>query len=179
MKTLYLLLYYGFAKYLPKSTTPVIGKFAKKIRQFLCRKIFRKCGKGLNVENKVYFGNGKDIEIGDNAGFGSNFKTHNRILKIGNEVMMGEDILFLGSGHNFDRLDVPMSRQGESQRTFLEIGNDVWIGARAIVLPNCSKIGNGAIIGAGSVVTKDIPDYAIVGGNPAKIIRYRNQKESL
>jgi maltose O-acetyltransferase len=175
MKTLYLLLYYGFAKYLPKSTVPVIGKLSKKIRQILCCNIFKKCGKGLNVENKVYFGNGKDIEIGENAGLGSNFTTHNRILKIGNEVMMGEDVLFLGSGHNFDRLDIPMSRQGESEKTLLEIGNDVWFGARVIVLPSCSKIGNGVIIGAGSVVTKDIPDFAVVGGNPAKIIKFRNQ----
>ena len=57
------------------------------------------------------------------------------------------------------------------------IGNDVWIGARSIVLDGV-KIGNGVIVAAGSVVVKDIPDYAIVGGVPAKIIKYRfNEKE--
>lgn len=55
------------------------------------------------------------------------------------------------------------------------IGNDVWIGVNAIVLDGV-KIGNGAIIAAGAVVTKDVPDYAIVGGVPAKIIRYRFSK---
>jgi len=58
----------------------------------------------------------------------------------------------------------------------IEIGNDVWIGANVIILDGI-KIGNGVIVGAGSVVTKDIPSYAIVGGNPAKIIRYRFSEE--
>ena len=52
------------------------------------------------------------------------------------------------------------------------IGNDVWIGKRVIIMPGV-KVGDGVIIGAGAVVTKDVPDFAIVGGVPAKIIRYR------
>ena len=175
LKKIYLILYYGFAKYLPKSTMLFIGKFAQKIRRFLCGKIFAKCGKYLVVENGVYFGNGKDIEVGDYVGFGSNFKTLNRILRVGNELMMGEDVLFLGGSHNHNRLDIPMGKQGGGEKTPLEICDDVWIGARAIVLPGCKKIGTGVIIGAGSVVTKDIPDYAVVGGNPAKILKFRKE----
>ena len=53
------------------------------------------------------------------------------------------------------------------------IGNDVWIGARAIILPGCKRIGAHSIIGAGAVVTKDVPDYAIVGGNPARVLKMR------
>jgi len=174
MRTLFLFLYYATAKYLPKSTTPIIGKLAKKIRRVLCKRIFLCCGNELNVENNVYFGNGKDIEVGDFVGFGSNFKTLNRKLKIGNELMMGEDVLFLGGNHKHDCLDIPMGKQGIEGKTLLEIKDNVWIGARAIVLPGCKKIGTGVIIGAGAVVTRDIPDYAIVGGNPARVIRYRN-----
>jgi maltose O-acetyltransferase len=88
--------------------------------------------------------------------------------------MMGEDVLFQGGNHSFERTDIPMGHQGGSTKTELAIANDVWIGARVIVLPGCKKIGSGVIIGAGSVVTKDIPDYSIVGGNPAKVIRFRN-----
>lgn len=59
-----------------------------------------------------------------------------------------------------------------------EIGNDVWIGSNAVVMGGV-KIGDGAIIGAGTIVTKDVPSYAIVVGNPAKIIRYRFKPEEI
>ena len=55
----------------------------------------------------------------------------------------------------------------------IEIGNDVWIGANSVIMPEVNKIGDGAIIGAGAVVNKDIPPYAIVLGNPGRIIKYR------
>ena len=59
------------------------------------------------------------------------------------------------------------------EQKHLTIGNDVWVGANVVILPGCEKIGDGACIGAGSIVTKDVPPYAIVAGNPAKLIRYR------
>ena len=64
-----------------------------------------------------------------------------------------------------------MGSQG-SRVAKVVIGNDVWIGMRSIIMPGV-KIGNGVVIGSGAVVTKDIPDYAVVGGVPAKIIRFR------
>jgi virginiamycin A acetyltransferase len=59
------------------------------------------------------------------------------------------------------------------ENTQLSIGNDVWIGRNAIILPFVENIGNGAVIGAGSVVNKNVPPYAIVLGNPARIVKYR------
>ncbi|EES72684.1 MULTISPECIES: CatB-related O-acetyltransferase [Paenibacillus] len=68
-------------------------------------------------------------------------------------------------------------RDEVSQNNSIEIGNDVWIGMGVIILPGV-KIGNGAIVAAGAVVSKDVPDYAVVGGVPAKVIKYRfNEKE--
>lgn len=86
--------------------------------------------------------------------------------------MMGPEVVILTNGHRHDRLDVPMNKQGADIVRKVEIGNDVWIGQRVIILPGV-KIGNGVIIGAGAVVTKNIPDYAVVGGIPAKILKIR------
>lgn len=61
----------------------------------------------------------------------------------------------------------------------LTIGNDVWIGQYALILPSCRNIGNGAVIGAGAIVTKDVPPYAIVAGNPAKVLKYRFDPETI
>jgi len=60
----------------------------------------------------------------------------------------------------------------------LEIGHDAWLGERVIITPSCRVIGIGAVVGAGAVVTKDVPDFAVVAGNPAKIIRYRFEQET-
>ena len=174
---LYLFLYYGIARFLPKSTTPVFGKLSNQLRRFLCRHIFRKdeqhqC-KDLVVEQGAYFGSGKNFTVGNEVGIGKNFKSLNRIVIIDDYLMMGEDVLFLGGGHNYERTDIPMGHQGEKGPTPLYIAGDVWIGGRAIILPGCKRIGHGSIIGAGAVVTKDVPDWCIVGGNPATIIRYR------
>ncbi|MDD3320946.1 MAG: DapH/DapD/GlmU-related protein [Paludibacter sp.] len=172
MKTIYLFLYYGFAQYLPKSTLP-FGKCSMRFRRFLCERLFSSAGNKLVVENKAYFGNGKDFRVGNEAALGANFKSTNRIVTVGNYLMMAEDVLFLGGNHNFENIEIPMGHQGGGGKTPLQIEDDVWIGARAMILPGCKHIGKGVIIGAGSVVTKDIPDYAIVGGNPARVIKYR------
>ena len=173
------ILYYGIARHLPKSTVPLLGKPALHFRRFLCKHIFHKDAEhkcyDLNVEQGAYFGKGNDFTVGSHVGLGKNFKSINRIVIIDDFLMMGEDVLFLGGGHVFDRTDVPMGQQGSLPKTELHIAGDVWIGARAIILPGCKRIGHGAIIGAGAVVTRDVPDWAVVGGNPASIIKYRKE----
>ena len=65
-----------------------------------------------------------------------------------------------------------MCKQGSTEERPVVIGNDVWIGGRVIILPGV-KIGDGAIVGAGSVVTRDVSEYDIVAGNPARVIKNR------
>lgn len=123
----------------------------------------------MNIEkhslwsSKVSLGNRS--EIGINCHVGGE-------VHIGNDVMMGPDCRFITVNHEFRRTDIPMIDQGVTKEKPIFIGNDVWIGMNVIILGGCN-VGNGAVIAAGSVVAKDVPDYAVVGGNPARIIRYR------
>ena len=100
-------------------------------------------------------------------------KIQNTILTIGNDVMIGEYLTIIGGGHKIDRTDIPMRMQGVLGKTELIICDDVWIGTHVIITSGCKKIGKGAVIGAGSVVTHDVPEYTIVAGNPAREIRKR------
>ena len=100
------------------------------------------------------------------SGLGLNCSVHGP-LSIGDNIMIGPGVVILTHTHNIDRIDIPMGQQG-SRIAKVSIGNDVWIGMRVIIMPGV-KVGNGVVIGAGAVVTKDVPDYAIVGGVPAMI----------
>lgn len=167
-----LALYYGLVRYLPASSTRA-GRWVRPIRRGLCRGIFRRAGRNINIERGAYFGDGRLIEIGDNSGIGVNCLMSGPV-RIGNDVMIGPDVIILTLSHRFDRLDVPMRVQGSREAEPVVISDDVWIGTRAIILPGVS-VGRGAIVGAGAIVTRDVPEYAIVGGNPARIIKYRGE----
>jgi len=170
IRSICLVLYYGFANKLPVSYSPG-GKIAKAIRYALCRNLFAYCGKNVNVECGAIFNSGRNVSIGDNSGLGYNLRIGGKVT-IGNNVMMGHDCIIWTLNHRFDRLDIPMTEQGFYPEEPVEIGDDVWLGARVIILPGV-KVGRGAILAAGAIVTKDVPEYAIVGGNPARVIKMR------
>lgn len=168
-------MYYFYARHLPGSDVPYsLG--SKKIRRFFCRRIFKKMGKNVNIEHGVFFGSGREIEIGNNSGIGTNCRIAGP-LSIGDDVMIAPNVSIYTRNHETENIYRPMRLQTAPLKK-VTIGNDVWIGANAIILPGVS-IGNGCIIAAGAVVTKDVPDFAVVGGNPAKIIKTRTQKEGV
>jgi maltose O-acetyltransferase len=175
IKIVCLFLYYGFARYLPKSYMP-FNLCSKYVRFILCRRIFKRIGTNVNVERLSYFGDGSGIEIGDNSGLGIN--CHITYAKIGKNVMIGPDVFYIKANHKFDRLDIPLSEQGSSEAKPLIIEDNAWIGARVILLPGIT-IGEGAVIGAGSVITSNVPSYAIAAGNPARVIKYRNLSKNI
>lgn len=169
---MYLVIYYLTYRLLPESSLPLLGTFALKTRRFLCKRIFKSIGQGVNIERGAFFGNGKNISIGDNSGIGINARIPSNIT-IGRDVMMAPDIVILSKNHNISSVDIPMIKQADTEETHLIIEDDVWIATRVIILPSVSWIGRGSILAAGAVITKNVPAYSIVGGNPAKLIKYR------
>lgn len=164
-------LYYHIARHLPASTE---SPLSMAIRGSLSRGFLRACGKNVNIEHGARFD--QDLQIGDNSGIGVNCVCEGQV-SIGDNVMMGPECILLPHFHAFDRLDIPMCQQGFQEAKPIRIGNDVWIGTRVIIMPGV-VVGDHSIIGAGAVVTKDVPEYAIVGGCPAKVIRMRNKGQT-
>lgn len=164
--------YYLVVRHLPASNHRG-GAWSRPVRAWLCRRIFKRAGANINVEKGAYFGDGSEIEMGDNSGIGVNCQVYGPV-KIGNDVMMGPEVVVITRNHRWNRLDVAMRLQGHLPPEPVTINDDVWIGTRVIILPGVT-IGRGAIVGAGSVVTRDVPEYAIVGGNPARVIRFRTE----
>lgn len=140
----------------------------------MCQASVRFLGHGVNIGRMAYFGRGSGVRLGNRSNIGAYCHVPADIV-IGNDVMMGPCNYFFESvTHRFDRLDIPMIEQGVtavSGRT--RIGDDVWIGRGCHILP-CKEIGSHSIVGACSVVTRDVPERAMVGGNPAKVIRWRS-----
>ncbi len=160
-----LLCYRGIAIKLPRSKF----RWANKIRCFFARRFASSLGKGVVIEKGALFH--PTLELGDYSGLGPRILV-TADVHIGRYVMTGPDVKIYTQNHNFRRKDIPMASQGMDEIKPVILHDDVWIGANAIILPGVT-IDTGAVVGAGSVVTKNIPAYAIVGGNPARIITYR------
>lgn len=127
-----------------------------------CTGVLRNLGAGLII------GNGTNIN--DYAFLGASGG-----IIIGSNVLTGVGICFHSENHIFNRIDVPISEQGVNRKGIV-VEDDCWIGSRCIILDGV-KIGKGSVIAAGSVVTKDIPEYSVVAGIPAKVLRDRRNDE--
>jgi maltose O-acetyltransferase len=163
-------LYYGFVRHLPFSVRPyALG--TRWIRYQVCRHMFRSCGTNVNVERGALINSGAEIDIGDNSGIGLNAYITGPLV-IGRDVVMGPGCTMIAMNRKATLTDVPMIEQGYHPKMAPVIEDDVWIGANVTILPG-KRIGTGSIVAAGSVVTRDVPPFTVVGGNPARIIRHR------
>jgi len=116
------------------------------------------------------------LSVGANTyiGEGNNIRAAGGQIRIGANCLISQHVTIVASNHNIES-DQPIIKQGWSKdNNFVIIKDDVWIGAGSIVLPGIT-IGTGAVIAAGSVVTKNVEEYAIVAGNPARIVRFRSK----
>lgn len=144
-----------------------------KIRRLLCRNIFEYCGDNVNIEKGAHFGAGDKIRIGHNSGLGINCVIPNGSI-IGNDVMMGPNCYIFSRNHSFERTDIPMRKQGYTPDKPVIIEDDVWIG-RDVTIMIGRRIKKGSIVAARSVVTKDFPEYSVIGGNPARLLKKRKE----
>lgn len=133
-------------------------------------------GKGTKIHSTVILRQAKNIIIGENCNINHNnvFQAGkgNAKIKLGNYVHTGTDVLIIAFNHGFYTRKEPIIKQDYFDDSVI-IDDDVWIGGGVTILAGV-HIGKGAIIAAGAVVNKDVPDYAIVGGVPAKVLKMRD-----
>lgn len=146
-----------------------------KIKRLKKRLIY--CGEKVYIHysTKIYSPN--QVSIGNNCHFQMDCKLFGDGggIEIGDGTIFSHEIQIFARNHNYDSDDLrllPYDERDISKK--VKIGRYVWIGARSTIVPGVT-IGDGAVVGAGSVVTKDVPKYAVVGGNPAKILKYRDK----
>lgn len=160
--------------------------FKTAIKLWLKKRKLKK--RGVVIHNNTVFGNvnflGKaviepycrlsgdaEIIVGDNFYLNSGCHLLGNIT-FGRDVMIGPKTVIWGRDHGME-MGMPMKQQPHIKQDII-IGDDVWIAASVTILKGVT-IGKGAVIGAGAVVTKDVPEYAIAVGNPAKVVKYRNE----
>jgi maltose O-acetyltransferase len=144
------------------------------LRAAYWRVFMKSLGKGSRISHKVKVLSAPNISIGDEVHITNNVILDGRGgITIGDDVLVGYESIIMTSMRNYRDPDVPVRLQGSTRKPVV-IGRDVWLGTRVIVLPG-AKIGDGAIVGSGAVVTKDVPPFSVVAGVPAETIGKRGQ----
>ncbi len=139
------------------------------LRVSLVRKLFGKAGKNFWVEPPFYCDYGSNIEVGDDVFFNFNCVVLDVCkVTLGDRVFVAPNVQFYPATHPLD--SVKRGEMWEYGKP-ITIGSDVWIGGSAVICPGVT-IGERTVIAAGAVVTKDFPSDVVIGGNPAKVLKY-------
>jgi len=160
------------------------GDVVKKVLALIYRSRFASCGKNLSFDPLGVYSY-ETISVGDNVNLGHRpilMASRSKIV-IGNDVMFGPEVTIRGGNHRIDVVGKPMMAVQDSEKQpdddlGVVIENDVWVGTRAIILAGVT-VGRGAVVAAGAVVTRSVEPYAIVAGNPARLIRKRWDAETI
>ena len=164
-------------------------------RLLLCRPLFKRCGrarfgtgiamqgcKNMSLADGVRIGRGCQLyaeggtlDMGEDAALspGVTVDASGGLIRIGKQVAIGPGTVLRAANHCFDSLEKPIMLQGHLYGEIV-IEDDVWIAANCTITPG-TRIGHGAVVGAGAVVTRDVEPYAIVGGVPARVIGSRRK----
>lgn len=142
------------------------------VRFLFFKILLKKMGYNVFIDTRVYFRYPHRVRIGNNVSinrgcsFYPSWYDKDAEIVLGNNIRLGPNVCFLAAGHDHTQLHLP------DLAARIEVGDNVWIGANCSILQGV-RIGEGAIVAAGSVVNKDIPPYKIYGGVPAKEIKDR------
>lgn len=169
MKSLALIFYYLVVSRLPHSR--FVG-FCNYIRVFYMVRFLKvmKPSSSAKFEPGIYISDCKHLSIGSDCRINENVFIQGAI--IGDKVLIAPGVSILSTSHVYKDKEVAIIDQGNTPVRPPTIKNDVWIGRNAIIRDGVT-IGGGAVVGAGAVVTKDVPAFAVVGGVPARIIKFR------
>jgi len=120
---------------------------------------------------------GEGMTIGDHSNIGPYcYIGCSGHVSIGSHVLMGARVSMHAENHNIDQVDVPIDAQGVTRHSIV-IEDDCWLGGGATILAGV-RVGHGAVVAAGAVVTRDVPPYAVVAGVPARVVRHRDEADS-
>lgn len=148
----------------------------RRIKNTFAKHLFLSIGRQTNIRPNTKISYKNKVSIGDRSSIGdSSFLVAAAGITIGKDVMMGPNVTILTQNHEITSMSKKLIA-GEILKKKVIIEDDVWIGMNAIILPG-AYIKKGIVIAAGSVVTgKTYPAYSVIGGNPAKVIRFREEE---
>ncbi len=187
--------------YVEACITALPSTSGNKLRAYFFRKKFKSLGfpatlssgihilgaKNISIQNHfdcglncfLYADGDGSISIGNRVALNANVQINASIrgeIVIGDDVLIGPGVLIRATNHNFSRTDIPIRQQGHVPGKII-VEDDVWIGGNVTLLGGC-HIKKGAIIAAGAVVIGEVPAYAIVGGVPAKLLKWRDNQSA-
>ena len=168
--------YHAFARWLPPSRGPFGGVW-RRVREMTGGHTLGGRGNHINIEFGANIGKGRELSLGSRSSIGINASIHGPV-SIGDDVMMGPQVYIYALAHGALRTDIPMIDQPAPPPRPVTILDDVWIGARCILLPGVT-IGRGSILAAGAVVSHDVPAYSVVAGVPARVVKSRLRNTTL
>ena len=171
------LFYTVFWRMFDRTPASMVQSFAIPLRRILAQKIFKHCGEGVIFHHNVLFSKGSNISIGEWSLINRYVMLDDRAaIDIGSFVMVAAGVTIETHTHPFDDFSVPIAYGGRSGLP-VSVGSNSVVGYNTVLMAGV-QIGYRCIVGANSVVTKDVPDYTVVGGVPAKPIKQYLPPES-